>query len=188
MAPFIKKEFVKKAFEVAQRSLDDHIPVELLAEETGINKGSISLTRLLIMHGSADEIKRVKSGEIGLTTVGLALRARLPPETRKILRNRSTPWTAKRKAATRSDGELWTALYTATKQLAGLPNVKDMIRIVNGNSRRKTSMGHAETASNWLKEFMDEWNKHQQLKSEENITNPGNGNAVVGTQHTKPSA
>lgn len=182
MSAYLSKEKLLLIFAAAKKSLEERLHVTDVANEIGVNNGIISDARLLTLFATEAQIQTVLNREEGLTILARVIRHGLTPEQRKYLRLRSGELTAKTRERRKSDAQLWQQFYSSIKELSALPDVLDMIRVVKASNKRKEGLAaNLETASNWLKEFMDEWNNSQRGKSAKDPTDTGTGGATTGS-------
>lgn len=172
-------ELGAKILEASKRSVENKLPIMEVAKELGVSRSAITHGRIILEFGTPDEIEAVRSGKMGVKPVTEIIRKRLSEDEKNRLRQRNGPWTAKRRENNASDAEVWAMFSPTIRQLASLPDVKDMLRVVRSNRvREDTLKDYLETASDWLKEFMDEWNKYQRGKPTENSSDPGDGSTI----------
>lgn len=164
----------KVVMDAAKKSQDPNTSLKDVATELGLSREILSSARIVLDFGTPEELESIAKGLSGITTTGINIRKRITPEQRAAFIKRghiSSP----------SDAELWARFKPTIDTLAAMPNVSDMVRIVTSNGGRANYIqSNLEIASNWLKEFMNEWNEYQRVKSPKSTSDTGDGNSTVG--------
>jgi len=117
-----------------------------------VNKDSTYRVGYIQKYCTNEQIKQIKNGEISIHTVYSHLRKHKNKE---------------RKHSNISYGnkintEIYNHLHEAFIHLSNIPCPKDVVAIVRhrSNSSRDFINLHLSSATSWIKEFENEWNKH----------------------------
>ncbi len=165
----------KVIMDAAKKSQDPTNSLKEVAQELGLSREILSAARIVLDFGTAEELEAIAKGKGSISTIGLEVRKRITPEQRELFIKRSH-------MSSESDADLWARFKPTIDVLATMPNVKDMIRVVTSNGGRSGYIrSNLEIASNWLKEFMDEWNNSQRGKSAKDTTDAGVGGPTTGS-------
>lgn len=137
-----------------------------------VSAASFSAGKLILEHGTPEEIEACRAGTLGIRDVAKNIRKRLPPEIRQALVRRNGKFTQLRRELLQTDSLVWAKLGTAITSLAQMPAPKDAVIIAKSNLKRKVqTRKHLKTALNWLKEFEYEWRQLQLEQPSKDITN-----------------
>lgn len=181
-------DVAKAAFKAAEAAIAGKRSVTEEAKAAGVSRSAVTEARLVLEFGTDQQKEDALNYRVGIRTIAKAIRKSLPDrERRGRKRNGPKPTDPEYLEGIRTDMELWTRFSVAIKNLSQMPNTLDMLRVLNANSQRKRSAEqYINTATKWLEDFANEWNK--QFNSKNDLTDSGGGNTASGTQYPKSAA
>lgn len=137
------------------------ISIEKAAKLMGVNKDTVSDAKLIIAHGTPDEIRAMKEGRGAVTTLAKQIRANVSTE-RRVTKSVAGRDSQKRNA------KIWNDLREAVTLLSAMPRAVDVVRIARPYENRTNVIDARLFQSlQWLKDFSHEWSKRGQAADQD---------------------
>lgn len=141
------------------------VTIKMAAHAVGVGWHSVQHAKLILRHGTAEEIKAVDEGRMGVGMTGRAIaqgvsaadRIKISGDPSKLTStkrtNRGHPGVQSRAERQRIKTQIWNQLSGGLEALATLPAVEDVIQIASHPSWSPIVDRHLDTAIKWLEEF-----------------------------------
>lgn len=176
------------AINAAKEVIDKKITAQEVSDKSGVSRAAITMARIILEYGSAQDMLNLTSGSIGLKSLADTVKARLTPEQRLIIKKRQGAHSEKHRENMKSDAEMWAKLQPILNNFSSFPKPEDVLRIVRAHrKRRETVAQHIESAANWMEAFYNGW-LSTRTKPDNSDTHTGNGDGAPGTQYPKSAA
>lgn len=176
-----RKEAAIAIMAAARLAVTTKINVTDAALQYGLSRHVVSAARLILEHGSPEDIKGVEESKIGFLATARKVRDLLPPdlvEARKLKYQNGGDMSLKMREELHAKATLWAKLGPAVRSLTELPLPSDMVSVVRASNKREESINlYLATAAKWLEEFTHEWAKYQEHKN--NSSDPRRGNKAA---------
>lgn len=169
------------------------------AKVMGINRDTVVSARIVLTHGTPEEIRMADSGDVALNALVAQIRPRLPPlprghhygENFYRPKTKTAGQNAERLARRKLNADLWSKLRDALDGLTSLPLPGDTVKAVRGGGGTvvKKVDEKLQRAIQWLTEFSDAWNRQNEAKQAQDRNNhadASDGDRVAGAQQAKP--
>lgn len=145
-----------KAIEAAELSLNSQVRVVDAAAQLGVERHIVTAVRMILDHGTPEEIEELRTGSRGLTNMVTAIRkraGRLPRIRRSVWSNDTHDKRAFRNA-------LWKNLSTALEAIVSMPHPAEVAEIIKTHPARRQCVDAKLLQSlSWLTEFSDVWTR-----------------------------
>lgn len=158
------------------------------AELLGINRGTLFDARLVLRHGTDDEIKAVAEGRSTTYLLAMQMRKKVPAS-KRVLSGRDSPDVVAGNKVNaelvRMRSQVWRHLRDALENFTSLPRPIDAVPIARMMDRKRyITPERLALTIDWLKEFAHEWSKRYEAadKDADNADNDdhaGNGDRAA---------
>lgn len=148
-----------KSMAAAKHALETGTSLSAAAIQFGVKRVTTGECHLILTHGTPEEIAGAQSGQLGIGTVGDAIRARTTLEERKQTRKKSKP-TIELIDGRKMDAMIWDKMRGAINALTAMPLPVDVVRTIRRNPHRIDLVDRKLIAAfTWLTDFSDAWTK-----------------------------
>lgn len=125
------------------------------AKLLNVSRDTVQHARVVLDHGTPEEIRQVERGEAAVSTVAKQIKQGVAAPERKPRTRDDT----NRANTLRVNAEIWHQFKEATGLLSGMPHAEDAVRIIRGQDKARIVPERVAMSLQWLKDFSDEWER-----------------------------
>lgn len=132
-------------------SSDAVVSIERAAAIMSINQDTVCDAKIVLAHGTEDEVKMAEDGEAAVSTLAKKIRQRVAPEVRRAKEQES------RNSTREIQSEVWKNFRQAMELLSGLPHPSEVAALATRPNMAAIVEQRLPQSLQWLKEFSYAW-------------------------------
>jgi hypothetical protein len=163
--------------------------IEQATEAVGVSRYTITALRVVLRHGTPQEIAAMTAGQVGIDPLSRVIRQRVGPSGNKRGKQpklMEVGGNRKRHENMKMSAVIWGDLRDAITKLTGLPSPPEVAQLISRNPPASRALNEKlNRGLEWLKEFANAWDdiQNEKNKARAGDDNTGGGGGSSGAQH-----